>query len=403
MNKMLRLGILYGSRSSEHEVSIISALQLAAQANPFKYEVIPVYISKKGEWFIGGKLWQLSTYLDFDPRKSGLTRVYPDVTARSRALVAYQRKGVLGGAQRVVAARLDCVIPVFHGLHGEDGSMQGLLELMDIPYAETGVPGSAIGMDKIMMKRYFRGCGFPVLPDTYVTRQRFENGPDQAVLEIEKAIAYPVIVKPANSGSSIGVSPAHDRKALVLALELAFALDRRVLVEPLLDRPQEVNCAVMGFSESVFPSVVEQPVRGEDSEVLDFEGKYLRSPGEGGMANLSRIIPAPISPEQTKRVQDLSVAIFKSLDCKGVVRIDYMIDRGTQEMYITEINTIPGSLAYYLWDKTGEGIPYRELVDRLVELAFEAQAQKENSLLSFQSDIIKAAVKNPALGVKGSK
>ena len=401
MDRKIQLGILFGSRSCEHEVSIISALQLAGNADPFKYDVIPVYISKKGEWFIGGALWKLETYLHFDPRKSGLTRVFPDLSARSRALIAFERGKLLTGERRCAAARLDCVIPVFHGLHGEDGSIQGMLELMDLPYASTGVAGSAAGMDKVIMKRLFAGYGFPVLPDTSLTRTAFERNPEFACKTIESILPYPVFVKPSNLGSSIGVSRADNQEQLITALRLAVSLDRRVLVEQGLDDPLEVNCAVLGFDEEVTPSVVEQPVRAGD--LLDFNTKYLASSQESGMASLSRLIPAPISKEDTQKVQQTAVQIFRALDCKGVVRVDFMLDRRTGGLFITEINTIPGSLAFYLWEKTGEGLHYRKLIDRLVAYALKAYEEKERNITSFQSDVIVSAIARQSSGTKGAK
>lgn len=401
MDKKLQLGILFGSRSCEHEVSIISALQLAAMADPFRYEVVLVYISKKGEWFIGGALWKLETYLNFDPRSSGLTRVFPDLTARSRALMAFERGSLFRGERRFAAARLDCVIPVFHGLHGEDGSIQGLLELMDLPYASSGIAGSAVGMDKIMMKRLFAGNGFPVLPDTALSRDAFEQNREEACARVEAELPYPVYVKPANLGSSIGVSRAGDRAELVAALELAFMLDRRVLIEQGLDNPTEVNCSVLGFGGDVHSSVVEQPVRAGD--LLDFETKYLASGQASGMAALSRLIPAPISAEDTQKVQQTAAAIFRALDCKGVVRVDFMLDSASGGLYITEINTIPGSLAYYLWEKTGDGLPYRKLIDSMVGYALTAYREKDRNITSFQSDIIASAISRQQSGAKGAK
>jgi len=401
MADKLQLGIFFGSRSAEHEVSIISALQLAAMANPFKYEVTPVYVTRQGEWYIGGALWKLETYVNFDPRRSRLTRVFPDLTARSRALLAFERGAPFRGERRYAALRLDCVIPVFHGLHGEDGSIQGLLELMDLPYASTGVAGSAVGMDKVMMKRLFEGCGFPVLKDTALTRLQFEKDPEVACAQVEAALPYPVFVKPANLGSSIGVSRADNRGQLVAALELAFLLDRRVLVEQGLEDPQEVNCSVLGFDGDARPSVVEQPVR--EGSLLDFKTKYLAGAGESGMAALSRLIPAPISQEDTQKVQRTAVDIFRALDCKGVVRVDFMLDRARGQLFITEINTIPGSLAFYLWEKTGEGLPYRALIDRLVDLAMLAYREKERAITSFQSDIITAAISRQSSGAKSGK
>ncbi len=401
MPKKITLGVIFGSRSCEHEVSVISALQLAAMADPFRYEVVPVYISKRGEWFIGGALWKLRTYIDFDPRRSGLTRVFPDLTARSRALTAFRRGRPFGGETRYAAVRLDCAIPVLHGLNGEDGTVQGMLELMEVPYATTGVAGSAAGMDKIIMKRLFRGCGFPVLPDAAVLRDAYEADPDAVFDAVEQALPYPVFVKPANLGSSIGVSRADSRAQLKDALDLAFTLDRRVLVEQGLDDPMEVNCSVMGFGSHAEPSVVEQPVRAGD--LLDFKTKYLAGAGETGMASLSRIIPARISEEMTRKVQGLAVDIFKALDCKGVVRVDFMVSAADGALYVTEINTIPGSMAFYLWEKTGEGLRYRGLIDRLVEGAFRAQAEKERNTVSFQSDIIASAIRRESSGAKGVK
>ncbi|NLX83442.1 MAG: D-alanine--D-alanine ligase [Clostridiales bacterium] len=401
MKKKIQLGILFGSRACEHEVSIISALQLASMADPFKYDVIPIYISKKGEWYIGGALWKLETYLNFDPRKSGLTRVFPDLSARSHAFMAFKRGGVFRGERRYAAVRLDAVIPVLHGQHGEDGSVMGMLELMNLPYAATGVAGSAVGMDKIMMKRLFDGCGFPVLADTSMTHSFFEKDREMACLKVEAALPYPVFVKPANLGSSIGVSRAGNRAELITALELAFTLDRRVLIEQGLDDPIEVNSSVLCFDEDVTPSVVEMPVR--EGTLLDFKTKYLASSQQSGMASLSRLIPAPISEEDTQKVQQTAVDIFKALDCKGVVRVDFMIDRADDSLYITEINTIPGSLAFYLWEKTGEGMSYRALIDRLVDCAFTASQMKERLVTSFQSDIIASAIARRQSGAKGSK
>ncbi len=401
MNDKIKLGVLFGSRSTEHEVSIVSALQLMSMANPFRYEVIPVYITKKGEWYAGGALWKMETYVNFDPRKSKLTRVYPDLTAKSHALMAAKRGKPFMGETRYVFARLDVVIPVFHGMNGEDGSIMGVLEMMDLPYAATGIAGSAVGMDKVMMKRIFRGFDFPVLKDTSLTRTAFESDEGKACASVENELPYPVYVKPANLGSSIGVSRAENREQLVEALRVAFSLDRRVLIEEGLTNPREVNCSVLGFDEDVQPSVVEQPVRSGD--LLDYKTKYLGDSSSSGMAALSRYIPAPISEEDTQKVQQTAVSIFKALDCKGVVRVDFMMDETTGGLYITEINTIPGSLALYLWEKTGEGLPYRKLIDKLVDLAFEAHRQRDQVTLSFQSEIITRALANEQSGAKGSK
>lgn len=397
MDKM-QLGVIFGSRTCEHEVAIISAVQLMRNVNREKYDVIPIYISQKGEWFTGDGLMDIKTYTPFDPFTKGILPVHLDLTAGSGALLHYEpAKGLLGGGKEKVVARLDCVIPVMHGLHGEDGSLQGLLELADIPYSSTGVTGSAVGMDKITMKRFFRGMGYPVLPDCAMTRAQWEQDQAACVKLVEEALPYPVFVKPACLGSSIGVSRADDRAALMDALNLGFSYDRRVLIEQGLDKPIEVNCSVLGYDGKRRASVLEMPNSG--AGFLDFSEKYLAgSTGSKGMASLKRIVPAPIGEELTHALQALSLDIFDAMDCKGVVRIDYMLDRHSDHYYITEINTIPGSLAYYLWAETG--LPYSQLIDEMVDCALRAFAEKKRNSFAFSSDILSGVVLG---GKKGGK
>ncbi|MBR1585100.1 MAG: D-alanine--D-alanine ligase [Clostridia bacterium] len=385
MSKM-QLGVIYGSRTCEHDVSIISAVQLMRSVDREKYDVIPVYIDRKGQWFTGPALLDMKTYTSFDPYGKGITPVQLDLTAGSGALLHYvPAKGLFGGGKEEVVARIECAIPVMHGLHGEDGSLQGLLELAGLPYASSGVTASAIGMDKIAMKRFFKAFDFPILPDCALTRSQWEKDRAGTIAQVEQALPYPVFVKPACLGSSIGVSPAKDRAGLEDALELAFSYDRRVLVEQGLDKPIEVNCSVLGFDGDRRPSVLEMPNSG--TEFLDFSEKYLAgNGGSKGMASLKRVIPAPIGEELTKELQDLSLRIFDAMDCKGVVRIDYMIDRHTGSHYITEINTIPGSLAFYLWQATG--LNYTRLIDEMVACAMKAYAEKERNSFAFTSDIL---------------
>ena len=397
MDKM-QLGVIFGSRTCEHEVAIISAVQLMRNVNREKYDVIPIYISQKGEWFTGDALMDIKTYTPFDPFMKGILPVHLDLTAGSGALLHYEpAKGLLGGGKEKVVARLDCAIPVMHGLHGEDGSLQGLLELADIPYSSTGVTGSAVGMDKITMKRFFRGMGYPVLPDCAMTRAQWEQDQAACVKRVEEALPYPVFVKPACLGSSIGVSRADDRAALMDALNLGFSYDRRVLIEQGLDKPIEVNCSVLGYDGKRRASVLEMPNSG--AGFLDFSEKYLAgSTGSKGMASLKRIVPAPIGEELTHALQALSLDIFDAMDCKGVVRIDYMLDRHSDHYYITEINTIPGSLAYYLWAETG--LPYSQLIDEMVDCALRAFAEKKRNSFAFSSDILSGVVLG---GKKGGK
>ncbi len=397
----IQLGVIYGSRSCEREVAIISAVQLMSHVDTERYDVIPVYISEQGVWYTGEALRRMETYTPFDPNRAGIEQVHLDVTAGSGALMATRPgKGLFGHPTQVVAARLEVCVIVMHGLNGEDGTLQGMLELANLPYTSTGVAGSAIGMDKIMMKQFFRGTGtLPVLPDVWFTRSRYQAEKEAVLDEVEAKLGYPVFVKPANLGSSIGVSRADDRDTLTDALDLAFDYDRRVLVEKGLDKPVELNCSVLGYDDEVEASPIEMPV--SDGAMLTFSGKYGDGGGSKGMASLRRILPAPIDDATRDRIQSLSKEIFRMLDCKGVVRIDYMQDRETEDIYITEINTIPGSLAFYLWENAG--VKYTELIDRMVRCARKAHEDKNLRNYAFTSDILRSVKLGGTKGTKGAK
>ena len=397
----IQLGVLYGSRSCEREVAIISAVQLMNHVDTEKYDVIPVYISEQGIWYTGAPLRNIKNYTPFNPDMKGIDQVALDITAGSGALIANRPgKGLFGHTTQEVVARLDVCVIVMHGLNGEDGTLQGMLELANLPYTSTGVAGSAIGMDKIMMKQFFRGAGtLPCLPDCWFTRSMFTENPEAVLDKVEKELGYPVFVKPANLGSSIGVSRADDREGLIDSLELAFDYDRRVLVEKGLDKPIELNCSVLGYDDDVTASPIEMPISGE--QFLDFKEKYLANGGSKGMASLHRVLPAPIEDSLRDHIQALSCEIFRMLDCKGVVRIDYMFDKATEKVYITEINTIPGSLAFYLWENAG--VKYAQLIDRMVNAAMRAHEDRNLRNYAFTSDILKSVSLGGAKGTKGAK
>ena len=397
----IQLGVLFGSRSCEREVAIISAVQLMNHVDTEKYDVIPVYISEQGIWYTGAPLRDIKNYTPFNPDLKGIDQVALDITAGSGALIANRpAKGLFGKPAQEVVARLECCVIVMHGLNGEDGTLQGMLELANLPYTSTGVAGSAIGMDKIMMKQFFRGAGtLPCLPDCWFTRSMFQADREAVLDQVEKELGYPVFVKPANLGSSIGVSRADDRDGLIDSLELAFDYDRRVLVEKGLDKPIELNCSVLGYDDDVTASPIEMPISGE--QFLDFKEKYLANGGSKGMASLHRVLPAPIEDSLRDEIQELSRQIFRMLDCKGVVRIDYMFDKATEKVYITEINTIPGSLAFYLWENAG--MKYAKLIDKLVESAMRAHEDRNLRNYAFTSDILKSVSLGGAKGTKGAK
>ena len=392
----IKLGVIFGSRSCEREVAVISAVQMMRHADPEKYQVIPVYIDENGDWYTGEVLKDIRSYQPFRSDAAGVERVYLDMTSGSGALLTHRKATGLFARERTeIAARIDVFFVVMHGMNGEDGTLQGMLELANVPYTSTGVAGSAVGMDKIIMKQFFAGAGLPVLPGEWTSRSEFAKKPEDVIRRVSEKLGFPVYVKPANLGSSIGVSRADNIEELKDSLELAFEYDRRVLIEKGLDQPIELNCSVLGYDDDVKASSIEMPIT--QHEFLGFGDKYLAQGGSKGMASLHRVLPAPIEDELRKNIQDMSCRIFRMMDCKGVVRIDYMFDRNSGGIYITEINTIPGSLAYYLWEY--DGVDYRELIDRMTAFAQKAHSDRNHANYAYSSDILKGVT----FGAKGSK
>lgn len=401
MSKM-NIAVLFGSRSCEHDVSIVSALQCIEATKAAGFNVTPVYISRDGLWYTGEPLENIETFREFNPMTKGITRVTLDVTANAGDLWAWppQRAGLFAKVPAPLC-HIDCVIPVFHGWHGEDGTIQGLLEMANIPYASSGVLGSAIGMDKIAMKQILRGAGFPVLDFVWFTREQLKKERQAVIERVEKEIKYPAFIKPAALGSSIGVSRAKNREELERALDVAASYDRRILVEVGVVHPVEINCAAVGYGEDVRASVCEMPVPSSNDTFLDFWQKYLRNAstkGEDsrGMKSLSRVVPAPIGDELTGRIQTMTCDIFKLLDCCGTVRVDFILDQNDM-LFVNEPNTIPGSLAFYLWKASGLDFP--KLIEKMVEDALRAHADKNSSVFAYDSSILKKV----AAGTKGSK
>ena len=390
------LGVIFGSRTCEHDVSIITGLQAAMAADPAQYDVTRIYISREGDWYIGEKLSDMTFFLNFDPTQA--THVLPAAEKGKLLLLEYptEKKKLFGGG-RTVLATIDVALPAMHGLNGEDGTLQGMLELMNVPYTSSGVMGSAVGMDKIVMKKLFRGCGFPVLPDTWAERAEWEDDRNAVIARAEKEVGYPMFVKPANLGSSIGISRANDREGLIRAMDIAVSYDRRILIEKGVTEIEEVNCSAMGYAGDVRVSETEMPVRWDDKELLDFSEKYLRGQGGKGMSALKRQIPAPVSEEKLREIKRLTAEVFREMDCRGVVRIDYIIDKAENKLYLGEINIIPGSLAFYLWEPVG--VSFKQLIDAMVTDALKAWADKNKSVFSYNSNIL-SAVRN---GTKAAK
>ncbi len=393
----LNIGVIFGSRTCEHDVSIISGLQAAGALSAGSYDVTRIYIGRDGRWFVGDALKDIAFYRAFDEGK--VTRVIPAGEEGKLALyhLGGRKKLFGGGAERV--ALLDVILPVMHGLNGEDGTLQGMLELFNVPYTSAGVMGSAVGMDKITMKLLFKGCGFPVVEGIWFGRDRWSRESDAVIDEAERALGYPMIVKPANLGSSIGIGLAKDRRGLEDAIDVACSYDHRILVEKAIDPLREVNCSVIGYGDDIETSELEMPVTMK--EMLDYSEKYLRGAkgASKGMQSQARQIPAPVSENVAEEIRRLSLSIFRAMDLKGVVRIDFILDE-RENVYVNEANVIPGSLAFYLWEP--KGVPFAKLLDKMVESAFRAHADKNGSVFSYDSSIL-SSVLSGAKGAKGGK
>ena len=406
----LKVAVIYGSRTCEHDVSIVSALQAMDNLDKNEYEIVPVYIARDGQWYTGRLLRNITFYSAFKPEL--VTHVAPVMSEDGKltlmpvtSIAPHGFKGMVKvlmsnmNLGEDTVEKCDVVLPVMHGMNGEDGTLQGLLELFNVPYTSTGVLGSALGMDKIAMKQFFRGCGLPVVDGMWFARSEWNKNHEEVLNRVESSCPYPVYVKPANLGSSIGISRATYRQSLIKAIETAVENDRRILVERGIEKPVEINCSALRIKGEVRASLCEMPASWE--EFLTFDDKYLRGSKSGkghGMESLARKVPAPISDELTQRIQQMTTQVYNAMDCKGVVRIDYMLDG--DELYINEINIIPGSLAFYLWEPLG--ISFKEMLDCMIEDAFTAYAEKNRSVFSYDSSILRS-VQGGLKGAKGGK
>jgi D-alanine-D-alanine ligase len=380
----LRVGVIYGSRSVEHEVSIITALQAMDALDPERYEVIPLYITKQGEWLTGPSLRKLETYKAGADHTRALTRVFlPPVPNHGALNVVEQRSRFLplsGATNRIV---IDVAFPCVHGTFGEDGTLQGLCELADVPYVGSGILASAVGMDKVLMKAAFRAVGLPVIDCSVVRRDEWERSADQVVDRLGREVGYPAFVKPANLGSSVGISRATDQNSLRSALEIAAHYDTRLLIERGLEGAMDINCSVLGYGDDVRISVCEQPVSWE--AFLSYEDKYIRGGKTQGMKGASRRIPAPISATLTHQIQAMAKRAFQAVDAAGVARIDFLLTPDEQ-VFVNEINTLPGSLSFYLWEATD--LPFPRLLDRLIDIALARHAARQKTNYSFDSALL---------------
>lgn len=397
-----RVAVIFGGVSVEHEVSVISALQGIQNMNQEKYEIIPLYISKDRIWYTGEDLFDIENYKDLKGLLGKTQKVALTRTDDGKVIVQKEPRPRFG---KSVINEVDVAFPIIHGTFGEDGVLQGFLELLNVPYVGCDVPSSSTGMDKILMKNIYRDSGLPILD--YVWLNSSQWGEDQQAWtdEIESKLGYPVIVKPANLGSSVGISKAENVDELEEAIDLASKFATKIVVEKMVQNMTEINCSVLGDYEHVEASVCEQ-VLGSD-EFLSYEDKYTGSGGSKdgeaskGMQSTNRIIPAEISDEKTEEVKTLAKQAFQMLGCSGVSRIDFIIDNDDDRVYINEINTIPGSLSFYLWEPAGK--PYPQLTDELIQLALKRERERSRLMFSIDSNLFSLQSGNGSKGSKNSK
>lgn len=369
------VGVFFGGRSTEHEISVISANQAMAAMNPDKYEIIPIYISKDGRWYTGRGLTTLSNYRHPEQLLQKCTEVYMRPVYGDFNLYNV-RKPMFG---KDVVATLDVAIPVFHGTNVEDGKFEGVLETIGIPYAGCNTLASANGMDKITMKMILRADGVPVVDYVWMTDRQWTADRDEMIRKVEETLGYPVIVKPADLGSSIGIGVAHDREQLIVRLDEAARFSRRLIVEHMVTALREINCSVLGDVDEYETSVLEEPIKAE--EILSYGDKYMG----GGMHAAQKRIPAQLPDDQAEECRRLAGETFRVLSCHGVSRVDLIIDDALGKVYVNEINTIPGSLSYYLWEAAG--LPFDQLMDRLVKLALKRRRDEQGKTTSFSQNI----------------
>ena len=396
--KKLRVGVLFGGRSGEHEVSLLSAASVLHAIDKEKYEVVPIGITKEGRWLTAGDAQNLlsgksksttQTHLragdpESTPAAAVLTQgesvvVPPEPVHRDkRGLVPFQSDAALARRASDRAINVDVIFPVLHGTFGEDGTIQGLLELADIPYVGAGVLGSAAGMDKDVMKSLFIAAGIPIVKHVTILRSTWEKEPKKVQKLIENKLRYPVFVKPANLGSSVGISKAHNRKELGPAMEEAAKFDRKIVIEQGVggkkEKAREIECSVLGNDEPV-SSVPGEIVPGK--EFYDYTAKYL---DEGSQL----IIPAKLTKPETKKVQELAVRAFRAVDCSGLARVDFLMDPKTRKIFLNEINTMPGFTSISMYPKlwAASGLAYADLIDRLIQLGMERHGDKKKNQYS---------------------
>ena len=377
------VAVFFGGRSVEHEISVISALQAINAFDKEKYNIIPIYISKQGRWYTGDNLLDIRNYRDMkkvieDAEEVFMRPEYGDYNL-------YKVNTGMFSKRNPVVAELHVVIPVLHGTNGEDGIFEGLLETIGIPFAGCNTLSSANGMDKITMKMILRECGVPVVDYVWFTDRQWLSSKDDIISKVESKLGYPVIVKPANLGSSVGIGKASNREELMEKVDNAEKFSQRIIVEHMIEQLKEINCSVLGDADEHESSVCEEPIKTGD--FLSYEDKYMGgSKTTAGMQASEKRIPADLPEAVSEKIRCMAGETFRVLSCHGVSRVDVMVDEKDNSIYVNEINTIPGSLSFYLWEASG--ISFTQLMDRLVQLALKRKRAIDRKTFTYDLSLI---------------
>lgn len=406
---MIKIGVFFGSQSVEHEVSVITALQAIQHLKKLEeYEIVPVFIDKKGDWYTGQDLMAIENFKNIPKLLEGCTKV--NMVRQGREVVLIPNPVKKFGPALI--DRVDIAFPIIHGTFGEDGTIQGIFEMTDLPYVGCDVLAASMTMDKTVCKHVLMANDIPVIDGVWFTTDDWLREADKLTKRVAEKLKFPVIVKPANMGSSVGVSVAHDVEEFNDAVHFCREFTNRILVERMVQDLMEINISVLGDCEGVEVSACERPL--SSSEFLSFEDKYTSgsggskgskgSKGSGGgskasgMASLSRVLPADISDPMREEIESIAKRAFLAVDASGVTRLDFIIDKADNSVYLNELNTIPGSLAFYLWEEKGK--PYVQLLEELIELAYRKARRKDRLQFSNETNILADAKIG---GSKGSK
>ena len=378
------MAVFFGCRSVEHEVSVISAVQAMNAIDRKKYEVIPVYVTKEGEMFTSPLLFDIES---FKGNLDELVKKCEQVTFIRLKNKTVMRSFASGLFKKCRDTVIDLAFPIVHGTNCEDGTMAGYFEFLNLPYISCDIISAAVGMDKAVFKSVLKSAGLPVLDCMTFRSREYSADKEHFIREIGEKIGYPLIIKPANLGSSVGITKVNSESELESAISLAASFAEKILAERAIENLREINCSVLGDADSCIASVCEEPFMHD--EILSYADKYEGNSKSKGMASLGRKIPADISEELSEKIRGLSVDIMKATGSSGVVRIDYLLDSESGEVFANEINTIPGSLAFYLWEASG--IKYTELIDRLCDIAFKRQRNRDNLTFTIKTNILSGA------------